>query len=73
MPIFYFHLYDEQIARGEEGLELPDLASARERARFDTRALIAEQAMNGEINLRHRIEVEDAGGRPAFILPLRRR
>jgi hypothetical protein len=71
MPRFFFHLYDDVIAQDEEGLDLPDVAAAREQALFSARALVAEQALLGSIKLRHRIEVEDENGRPVLVLPFR--
>ena len=63
MPRYYFHLINDVDALDPEGVELPDLRAARERAiknvRFTAAEAIKEQ---GKIVLHHRIEIEDGQG-----------
>ena len=59
MPLFYFHVYNDIVAIDEEGLELPDLAAAREQAMESARELVCDGIHKGQLNLDHRIEVED--------------
>jgi hypothetical protein len=48
----------------EEGVELPDLDSARAKAAANARFTLAQTAMDeGKINFTHRIDIEDADGR----------
>ena len=59
MPIFYFHLYNDDIALDEEGKDLPDISAAREMAIHCARDLIGNLIKERRrINLHHRIEVE---------------
>ena len=69
MPRFFFNVFDEAVAIDEVGVELPDLAAARETAIEEARAVISEAARRGRIDLSHRIEVEDEARRPVLLLP----
>ena len=62
MPRFFFHLYDDIVARDEDGLELPDAEAARQEALRAARALAAEEVSRGRLVLHHRIEVEAEDG-----------
>ena len=62
MPRYFFHVYNDIVATDEEGMELPDLAAAREQALEAARELVCESVHKGQLNLDHRIEVEDAQG-----------
>ena len=59
MPRFYFNLRNDLVVDDEEGLELPDLAAAREYALFTARSIAAENVHKGKLNLSHRIEIAD--------------
>jgi hypothetical protein len=59
MPRFYFNLRNDLVVDDEEGLELPDLAAAREYALFNARSIAAENVHKGKLNLSHRIEIAD--------------
>lgn len=59
MPRFYFNLRNDLVVDDEEGLELPDLAAAREYALFNARSIAAENVHKGKLNLSHRIEITD--------------
>ena len=62
MPRFFFHVYDDMVARDEEGVELPDAAAAKREAVRGARSLACEQVVNGRLHLGHRVEVEDSSG-----------
>ncbi|HEV2866811.1 MAG TPA: hypothetical protein VGX37_09860 [Allosphingosinicella sp.] len=69
VPRFFFNLYDDVVSVDDQGVELPDVAAAREEALRGARELICDQVRNGRLNLRHRIEVEDEDRRPVLTLP----
>ena len=63
VPRFYFHLYDDLDVRDEEGIELPDLETARAQAVRCARVTFAEAAKDeGRVVLRHRIDIADEQG-----------
>jgi hypothetical protein len=62
MPLYFFHVYDDLVARDDDGLELPDASAAVSEAVRAARAIAAEQVSKGYLKLDHRIEVENAGG-----------
>jgi hypothetical protein len=60
MPVFYFHLLNDMDVRDPEGIELPDLEAARDKARHNARMLMGEMLKDeAHINLSHRIDIED--------------
>ena len=60
MPRFYFHLYNDIDAADDEGVDFPDLASARADAVRQARVTFAETAKDeGRVVLHHRIDIED--------------
>jgi hypothetical protein len=69
MPRFFFNIFEEAVAVDEVGVELPDVAAAREAAIEEARAAIGEGARRGRIDLSYRIEVEDEARRPVLMLP----
>ena len=69
MPRYFFHLYDDIVSLDEEGSDLPDVAAARRKAMQNARAIACQEVLDGHLNLRHRIEVEDESGRPVLVLP----
>ena len=71
MPRYYFNIHTGTFSLSDQGVELTDVAAAREEALRCARALIAEQALLGKISLHHRIEVEDEDRRPVFMLPFK--
>ena len=62
MARFFFHVHDEDDSRDEEGIELPDAASAEAEAIKGARAIAAEQVFGGRLNLSYFIEVADESG-----------
>ena len=64
MPLFRFHSFNALgLVRDEEGQELPDHAAARVTALAAIRSIIADEAHQGRIDLRGRIEVRDEADR----------
>ena len=62
VPRFFFHLYDDMVARDEEGQELPDEAAAWSRARVSVREMACAEVLKGQLNLSHRVDVRDESG-----------
>ena len=62
MPRFFFHLYDDMVARDDEGQELPDAEAARSAALVSAREMACAEVLAGRLNLGHRLEVEDESG-----------
>lgn len=62
MPRFYFNLRNDLVVDDEEGMELSDLATAREYALRNARSIAAENVLRGHLNLTHRIEIADETG-----------
>ncbi|MDB5693258.1 MAG: hypothetical protein JWO81_2321 [Alphaproteobacteria bacterium] len=62
MPRFYFHVFNDVVAMDDEGIELADLAAAREQAMDSAREMVCEAINKGHLNLDHRIEVTDESG-----------
>jgi hypothetical protein len=62
----HLHLHDPHIDNGDqEGLDLADptdLAAAQAKALAGIRGLLGHEAMNGEIDLRGRVDIADAAG-----------
>ena len=69
MPRFYLHLYDDHVVKDEEGIFLADADEARREAVRNARSIIAEQAENGRINLKHWIDIVDENGEPVLTVP----
>jgi hypothetical protein len=71
MPRFRFHLYNDVETLDEEGREFTDFPAARTEAIDNARHLMASDlTSNGEINLSHRIELEDEDGE-VVVVPFR--
>ena len=60
MPRYHLHVYN-RIGHvvDEEGMELADLAAAREKALEGIRAIIAEEAKTGRIDLAGHVDITD--------------
>jgi hypothetical protein len=69
MPRFFFNVFDDSAKIDEVGQDLPDVAAAHEAALEEARAILADEARSGRIDLSHRIEVEDEERRPVLLLP----
>ena len=59
---YFFHLYDDAVVRDEDGQELPDIAAAHREAIRNARHIACAEILEGHLNLKHRIEVEDEHG-----------
>ena len=72
MSRFYFHLCDhvDQLL-DPEGVELPDLESAKAHAMAAARDVMSGDLQLGIIDLRYRIDVEDAAGVRVYSLPFK--
>ena len=53
---------DGKFLSDEEGMELPDLATARQYAIFNARSIAAENVSKGRLDLSHHIEIADDRG-----------
>jgi hypothetical protein len=62
MPRFFFHLYNDMVARDEEGKEFPSLRAAHENAIREARQLACASVLEGHLTLKHRIEIADESG-----------
>lgn len=72
MPQFYLHIYnDHGDAEDDEGLEVPSLAVAREKAVQGIRSLLAAEVENGSINLDGRIDIKDPRGAVLLTVPFK--
>lgn len=71
MPRYFFHIFNDEIVLDEEGLELPDIDSARQNAIAGARSLICRSVENGHLNLNHRIEVCDESDSRLFTMTFR--
>ncbi|MES2338735.1 MAG: hypothetical protein V4537_11610 [Pseudomonadota bacterium] len=69
MAHFYFHSISDAVAIDEEGMDLPDLAAAIERARREVRVLAAEEVLTrGRLMLHHRIEIAGEHGKVVAVV-----
>lgn len=63
MKRFYFNLYGDTTAIDKEGKELVSLQAAREAALAEARHMACAETLEGHVNLKHRIEIADEGGK----------
>lgn len=72
VPNFHLNLFNDITSLDVDGSEFADLAAATASAVYAARALIADHVVAGQpINLRDRIEVTDAVGRPLAVVAFR--
>jgi hypothetical protein len=63
MPTFHLHLLNHHIEADDiEGHDLPDLETARAMALAGIRDFLGHEAMNGKLDFRGRIDIEDDTG-----------
>jgi len=63
MPIYYLHLRNgDQVIPDLEGVDLPDLATAKDEALHSARELMSFEVIRGELNLDQSIEIQESGG-----------
>lgn len=64
MPLYYLHIYNDEVTEDEEGTELVDDQAALARATAEARNLASESVkMHGHLILSHRLDVVDGDGR----------
>jgi hypothetical protein len=71
MPRYYFHLYNDVVTTDDEGVELSDLAAAREHAIEEARVMVCESVKKGHVNLEHRVTVTDETGANVLAITFR--
>ena len=59
MPLYYFNLYNDAVTMDEEGIELADVAAARDHAIMEARHMAADSVLQGHFTGSHRIEFLD--------------
>ncbi len=70
MPLYYFHVHNGTgETRDEEGLELPDLESARLEALSGIRSILREEIGRGELDLSGIIVIADHRGEILLDVP----
>lgn len=70
MPRYHFNIHNSVgFVPDEEGRELPDLDTAREEALKGARSLLAEEILQGTVDLKGRLEILDEAGRLLFTIP----
>ena len=62
MPRYYFHLFNDEVCRDQEGADLPNQAVALQHAATNARAMAAASVSKGHLVLHHRIDITDEGG-----------
>jgi hypothetical protein len=64
MPRYFFHLRDGvDVLLDEEGRELADQEAIDAATLFEVRSMISSDALDGQIRLDQRLDIEDAEGR----------
>lgn len=67
MPRFFFHIRNSNgLTPDEEGRQLPDAAAAREEALRGIRSIVADEALDGRLDLRGALDVADESGEALF-------
>jgi hypothetical protein len=59
MPLYYFHVYNDEVTIDDEGADLADEAAAHCRAIKEARALAAHSVLQGHLTRSHRLEIAD--------------
>ena len=71
MARYFFHLRDgSDILLDPEGIELADIEAVRKKALEAARDTLSHDMKDGLLNLKYRIEVENAEGSVVYSLPL---
>jgi hypothetical protein len=72
MARYHFNLYNgDGLVEDEEGRELDGLDEARSEALKGVRSIIADEVLQGRIDLTGRLEVVDAEGAPVLTIAFR--
>jgi hypothetical protein len=70
MPTFFFHIRGGAVeAEDFIGMDLPNVAAARNEAVRSARDIMMDEIQAGRLSLKRRIDVEDQDQRPIFSLP----
>jgi len=70
MPRYFFNIHNSiGFVEDEEGRDFTDLEAAREAALKGAREIIAEDAANGAVDLRGRLDVIDSAGAVVLTIP----
>ena len=70
MPHFRFNIHNGNgLTEDREGRTLPDAEAARAEALQGIRSILAEDVLQGYLDLQGRIEVLDEGDKPLFAIP----
>ena len=70
MPRFFLHVHNRMgFAPDDEGLELPDLAAAREAAVAGIRSIVSEEVGQGTLDLAGRIDICGENGEVLMAVP----
>ena len=69
MPIYFLHVFNRTgCSRDEEGMDLPDLAAAREAAVEGIRSILRDEVAHGMIDFEGRVEIEEEGGAVVMVV-----
>ena len=69
MPHYHFNLHNSLgLILDEEGRELPDLEAARDEAIKGVRSILAGEVLEGQVDLRGRLEITDEGRKTVLVL-----
>lgn len=70
MPLYHFNLEDGSgLIPDEEGRELSDLEAARAEGIRGARSIIADEVLEGRVDLRARIDITDGKGNVLIAIP----
>jgi hypothetical protein len=69
VPRYFFHIYEDEVIRDEEGVVLADAEAARRQAMAGIRDMMCGQVREGRLVLHYRVEVEDDAGAPVLVIP----
>ena len=70
MPLFYLHVYNQiGLARDEEGEDLPDIDLARKKAIDGIRSILSDEAHQGVLDLRGKVEIANDRGEVLDVVP----
>jgi hypothetical protein len=71
MSRYYFHLrFEDEVIADQEGLDLPDTATARREALAAARQILADSIKSGRENIPDAFIVADSEGRELETIPL---
>jgi hypothetical protein len=59
---YYFDIFDPDVIRDDEGIELADAEAARREALAGARSIMCDQVAQGRLSLHYRIDVRDEAG-----------